>query len=382
MRKIDYKEKGITLVALVITIIILLILAGVALTTALGQNGLFERAKVAGENYKSAEADESKKLVEVDKEIDKMVDGEDSQDSPVSNIPEEMQVGDVVNYTPDTTTTYNLTSDKSGYDTEQTVDQETYTWKVLNINNDSVDIMGVPTSSMPTVYFRGSTGYNNGVYCLDELCKTLYSNNKLRAEARSIDLQDIEAKMNTTGKNARGTWSNAVKYGETKVYSSNQYYPNLAMYENILGIDNDIVNTSGIGESNDGTKLEEITIPLLESNTSTFSSSKSMAKKKMTVKQNYYELESPSECFDDSKFYDVIFGTGTEYWLASRSSLCDNSDAAFGLRCVKDSQLTGYDLFFSYNLPNTNTSYHVAPIVSLDSNVKYTSAGDGKWNIS
>ena len=74
MRKLNYNEKGITLIALVITIIILLILAGVTLTTALSQNGLFERAKYAGEKYKESEADETEKLGEAEKEIDKIVD--------------------------------------------------------------------------------------------------------------------------------------------------------------------------------------------------------------------------------------------------------------------------------------------------------------------
>ena len=36
------KEIGITLIALVVTIIILLILAGVTINSALGQNGLFK----------------------------------------------------------------------------------------------------------------------------------------------------------------------------------------------------------------------------------------------------------------------------------------------------------------------------------------------------
>ncbi len=86
MRKVNYKEKGITLIALVVTIIILLILAGVTLTTALSQNGLFQRAKIAGENYKKAEADETEKLGEVEKEIDKIVNGETPPDPPSSGI--------------------------------------------------------------------------------------------------------------------------------------------------------------------------------------------------------------------------------------------------------------------------------------------------------
>lgn len=43
--KINIKEKGITLIALVVTIIVLLILAGVTINIALGNDGLIERAK-------------------------------------------------------------------------------------------------------------------------------------------------------------------------------------------------------------------------------------------------------------------------------------------------------------------------------------------------
>ena len=41
------EQKGITLVALVITIIILLILAGISIATLSGDNGLFKRAQQA-----------------------------------------------------------------------------------------------------------------------------------------------------------------------------------------------------------------------------------------------------------------------------------------------------------------------------------------------
>lgn len=45
------EEKGITLVALVVTIIVLLILAGVTITLALSQNGIIERARNAGDAW-------------------------------------------------------------------------------------------------------------------------------------------------------------------------------------------------------------------------------------------------------------------------------------------------------------------------------------------
>ena len=48
-------EKAITLIALVVTIVILLILAGVTITMTLGQNGLFTRAKAVIKAYEQAE---------------------------------------------------------------------------------------------------------------------------------------------------------------------------------------------------------------------------------------------------------------------------------------------------------------------------------------
>ncbi len=69
----SYKEQGITLVALVITIIILLILAGVTLNTALSDNGLFARAKEASEKYKESEEQEKEALDDIEKELDGII---------------------------------------------------------------------------------------------------------------------------------------------------------------------------------------------------------------------------------------------------------------------------------------------------------------------
>ena len=49
-------QKGITLVALVITIIVLLILAGVSIAMLTGENGILNRAVSAGETTKVSEA--------------------------------------------------------------------------------------------------------------------------------------------------------------------------------------------------------------------------------------------------------------------------------------------------------------------------------------
>ena len=56
------RNRGITLIALVVTIIVLLILAGVSITMLTGQNGILNRAGKAKEKTEIAQEDENEKL--------------------------------------------------------------------------------------------------------------------------------------------------------------------------------------------------------------------------------------------------------------------------------------------------------------------------------
>ena len=56
------KEKGITLVALVVTIVVLLILAGVSLSLVIGQQGLVGRAQNAQNTYNQGKTNDQKDL--------------------------------------------------------------------------------------------------------------------------------------------------------------------------------------------------------------------------------------------------------------------------------------------------------------------------------
>ena len=70
MKKIMKNQKGITLVALVITIVILLILAGISIST-LTNTGIFEKAKDAKEKSEVAEKQQSEALDSYEKELNK-----------------------------------------------------------------------------------------------------------------------------------------------------------------------------------------------------------------------------------------------------------------------------------------------------------------------
>ena len=64
------KYKGITLVALVITIVILLILAGISIST-LTNTGIFQKAKDAKKASENAEKEQNKILDEYESELEK-----------------------------------------------------------------------------------------------------------------------------------------------------------------------------------------------------------------------------------------------------------------------------------------------------------------------
>ena len=70
------KENGITLVALVVTIVVLIIIAGVTLSLTIGNGGIMKRAKEAKERYGQASKNEQKDLDTVEDYMNKMTVGE------------------------------------------------------------------------------------------------------------------------------------------------------------------------------------------------------------------------------------------------------------------------------------------------------------------
>ena len=74
-KKFNYKKlkkdvQGITLIALVVTIIVLLILAGIALNLTIGQNGIFSRAQTAANTWRNAETNEQLAMGELESWMD------------------------------------------------------------------------------------------------------------------------------------------------------------------------------------------------------------------------------------------------------------------------------------------------------------------------
>ena len=437
-------EKAITLIALVVTIVILLILAGVTITMTLGQNGLFTRAREGAAAYNESEvrddlsmlitqytwdkasektdkslgdylkdngatsvkANADGKTLEVEyknyvfkvnndsgeiTEVSKS-DSSDSSTTPTI-IP---KVGEIVDYKPDTQSTgYDLSTAKSGMPSAQTIDgtYDPTTWKIMEVdeNGNITKLLGIGAK---TVSFQGSTGYNNGVYLLNDICKSRYGNASLGATARSLTIEDIESKMNSKGiaeKNAYKTGT--TQYGTTRKYTgSNAQYPAIYEQEKYAGVHRDAqgnlvevsdvadgtqvitgsVDTAAQGKMNQNgkTQSEDVYTAATEDTSKTASTT-------LTCTHTYYGMSNPSSYFDDSNFYNMIFGTETYFWLASRYVSCNSSRsiAMFCLRCVKGSNLSGTGLFTSNGISGS-TYNRLTPVVSLGSGVQVKS-GEG-----
>ena len=74
------KNKGITLIALIVTIIVLLILAGVGIAMLTGENGILGKATIAKEKTKEAEDEENKRLEDYSSMIDQYYTRSGNQD--------------------------------------------------------------------------------------------------------------------------------------------------------------------------------------------------------------------------------------------------------------------------------------------------------------
>lgn len=68
MNRKNKRQSGITLIALTVTIIVLIILAGISVSILTGKNGIINRAKDAKEKYEGESANEESNLNELDKE--------------------------------------------------------------------------------------------------------------------------------------------------------------------------------------------------------------------------------------------------------------------------------------------------------------------------
>ena len=80
-----WKNRGITLISLIITIIVLLILAGITINLTIGEDGIITRAQEAGKNYIDAAEDERIQLGEFTNEMKNIIKDISNENNTVDN---------------------------------------------------------------------------------------------------------------------------------------------------------------------------------------------------------------------------------------------------------------------------------------------------------
>ena len=368
-------EKGITLVALVVTIVVLLILAGVSINLVLGNNGIIAKAKDA--ETKSAEASQNdlKGMNALTEEMNNALGEKPKVDLS------KYKIGDYVNYTPNTVKSESIVNQSESGTSEQKVAKDaTLKWQILNIDEakGTVDLVSAsPTSS--TVKFYGAVGYHNGPYIMNKICEELYSNSTLNVKARNINLLDMEKHLTAPGITARNGYSNAVQYGKTKTYTdSYSYYPLLYDGQKGAGVTVTAENASTIAQPNKDSGNDPYEESVETTSPITDKTYKQADNKVLTVTQTYYTISINKTNYGEA--YKVL-NNSTAYWVASRSvNTYSGYTARFGLR-VAGTGISGYNIFYSDGSTD-RYNCRLRPVVSLSSSI-LSDAKDasGAWNL-
>ena len=364
MKKTFKNSKGITLVALVITIIILLILAGISIS-ALTNTGIFQKAKDAKQKSEDASLDQNTKLDEYENELDKYLPKQNE-----NSLAKAVKVGDYVAYKPDepdnnalTTLKTNLKNYSGASDntTNSAIARDTLSWRVLDVDETTGAvrlISAAPTSSKVTL--RGYNGYNNAVKLLDDACSTLY-NSKLATKVQNLKIEDIQDKMKE--KDYSKLYS---EYGKTPIQPENKKYPSILAQEKNQKV-NEYEGTLDLSKQDNYINQTDV----LEANS---------LELKITLWGKIGEtgpkvLTADDFEGDDGKIYSDMFCKDYTYWMSSRCIYADSDRAGFIVRCVSSGGVFANILYYSSGREDSG-GFAFRPVITLNSNVQVTS-GNG-----
>ena len=274
-----------------------------------------------------------------------------------------VKVGDYVQYTPDSvnSTEYNnLISDFKTYsgstaNTTSTLKQDKLNWRVLDVTDDGQVrlISDGPTTSKITL--SGAKGYNNVVYLLDQTCNIFYNNSKLSSKVQNLKIEDIQNCLTYDYTQFTNSNVNTGKYGGTKTYTDNKYYPNIFANEK-----------TGWVDEKQGTELNlsEQTTPINETGT--------QAKTSIKITQTYWSRRVEENEFKNPIYYNLFINNGTiysTYWMSSHCVNANLNRACFCIRYVSSGGFGACSIYFSDDKYDSR-GFPFRPVITLNSDVQ------------
>ena len=358
--EVNIKERGITLISLAVTVVVLMFLAGIIITANKDNNGILDIANNKKEETERMTIEEGIKielqedppesyadLIEFLKGYGTILNEEVPDEATLVTTKGEykilvkdiwntdkeelgISVGDYVEYSYDGGT-YIVDGTYSGTNVEKTItipNSGTSIWRVIDVNKQSKQVKIIPTNlNNYEITLNGVNGFNNGVKILNDLCNQIFSNTQYNATAKNINIEDIE-KLSSNISELKG-----VNYGIEKEYNS-------LVYPYVLK-----------GENNNNSKQDDF-----------FYNYENASNIKLM--QTYYEGNIE---FKSSKYNDLL--PSGSYWISSRA-INNTSNAEYYLRTlntVNTVTLSGTKLFNSQGQEQSNT-FSVLPIVTIESN--------------
>ena len=424
-QKFKNTQRGITLVALVITIIVLLILAMVSIKIAI-DGGLTTKASDATTQHTIAAEKEAIGLgyseyqielaqkgtaelkVEGAKDVVAVSDGwnvtftktnneyelkkdgtitltkqgdgstetvgwTDNGDDTFTKGDVTVKVGDIVTYNVGEEKSTTVDKGESGYSSDQTFKTEkNLGWRVLGLSaNGEIELISDnPTSSY--LYLKGDTGYLNAEDILNDMCYELYGQGEHATGARSLNVEDI----NKLGNYDPTTYSG---YGDIYTYrfpTSGDYM----QYKRTKADGTLVTDWTNITS----TSYQTFKVP---GEAETISAdNRNDTGRSLEYTYYYYTVADKVKqtTSDGKKMSDIISnGTGSSWeyqWLASRCVNCYSNYARFNVRVVY-SYVNISALYSSGG--NSNSSYYrVRPVVSLESDIQLSGNSNDGWTIN
>ena len=429
--------RGITIISLVVTIVILLILSGVTITMLTGENGIIKQTIMAKEKSKKSQEIENIELAfmsakmkntyeilqeDVKNELDNKkykiaFDGEyykimskETQNEYIfdkygnkkeknkyyydsENIISEgnikINVGDSINYTiiKDENSKYESSINKNGYSNQSFTLQKNAQWVVLGINNGGELLItskeSIKTDENKNYFLKGENGFKYGVTELDNICK-VYGSGIGAKDSRSIRIEDINKitkydPMNT-GNKQNYSKGNLNEYGnEVMFYWNEDEFPYYDAQNGVKGT---------LNEKHDSFYVYD------EENNNFINNE--LKKEKMQyinkIKTNFYTyyIDTLSDNIEDkdsdikkfSKAYNLVCNAGS-YWMASRTIETNEGGVYYGLRMYADwvKKVAAGGFYSSYGNNNDGQAYAVRPVITINDSANIIGDSINGWNI-
>ena len=413
MRKTLKNTNGITLIALVVTIVVLLILAGVSLNAIFSENGLINRAKDAQNRMDEATKNDLDSINSLNEWIDGKINGTTGSGETVEgqegsllamyqkaqkdgcdnasgtcNDATHLHIGDYVDYKNPTSGTAEVTSAESGVygndsDGNATVNiTQTYTlsttknnvkWRVLGIDSETGGLKLIAADPIERdanpalltavsadsednlLYLNGAESYVYGPTAMNKI-GAMYLNSTYATKARSATMDDVnEITGVTTPEEIKKvnflTAQGAQQYG-TSFSFKDQYTPKLWLEIGKKADATKAITVDGDGEGTKGVTGYAYYV-------------------------NSTNAEITSAKMTNTRAYDLLFkGADTKpYWLASRGVIAYSGGAVFGPAGVAfddDGAFAGIGLLLDSTGDEFGGGLAVRPVVILKSDVMAT----------